>query len=75
MINEIKTHHRYITLLTAPIGEVGDKNRILSGIQLLTIQTMLMFLLAVFYDLLILVMMVVVIVYILIMIVFKGKVF
>jgi len=52
MINEIKTHHRYLTLLTAPIGEVGDKNRILSGIQLLTIQTMLMFLLAVFYDLL-----------------------
>lgn len=46
---EIMRHHRYVHLF------IGSSTRttkgIISGIQLLTIQTMLMFLLAVFYDL------------------------
>jgi len=50
MYGEIKRHHRYLTLFTAPPGESGDKQRILTGIQLLTVQTMLMFLLALLYD-------------------------
>eukprot|EP01038_Epipyxis_sp_PR26KG_P009221 gene9221-12434_t len=47
---EIKRHHRYIQVLTASSGEAGDSARILTGVQLLTIQTMLMFLLALLYD-------------------------
>eukprot|EP01038_Epipyxis_sp_PR26KG_P014196 gene14196-19049_t len=47
---EIKRHHRYIQVLTASSGETGDSARILTGVQLLTIQTMLMFLLALLYD-------------------------
>eukprot|EP01032_Pedospumella_encystans_P023776 gene23776-26908_t len=50
LYGEIKRHHRYLTLFTAPEGENGDKQRILTGVQLLTIQTMLMFLLAMLYD-------------------------
>jgi len=38
-------------LLFTASGEDGDKKRMLTGIQLLTVQTMLMFILAVFYDL------------------------
>lgn len=46
---EIIKHHRYVHLF---IGSSMRKTKgIVSGIQLLTIQTMLMFLLAVFYDL------------------------
>jgi hypothetical protein len=51
LYGEVKRHHRYLTVLTAPEGENGDKQRILVGIELLTVQTMLMFLLAVLYDL------------------------
>ena len=47
---EVSKTHRYLLLFTAS-GEDGDKKRILTGIQLLTVQTMLMFMLAVFYDL------------------------
>jgi hypothetical protein len=47
---EVKRHHRYLTLFTAPEGEAGDKQRILTGVQLLSIQTMLMFLLSLLYD-------------------------
>ena len=50
IVNEVKRHHRYLTLLTAPPGESGDRQRILTGVQLLSIQTMLMFLLAWLYD-------------------------
>jgi hypothetical protein len=48
---ELKRNHRYLTLMTAPPGRKGDFKRILVGIQLLTNQTLLIFLLAVFYDL------------------------
>lgn len=47
---EIAKHHRYLVMFTAG-GEVNDQHRILVGFQLLTVQTMLMFLLALFYDL------------------------
>ena len=50
VVDEVKRHHRYLTLLTAPPGESGDKQRILTGAHLLSIQTMLMFLLAWLYD-------------------------
>ena len=49
--SEISRHHRYLALMTASKGESGDKQRILTYIQLLSIQTMLMFLLALLYDL------------------------
>ena len=48
--SEISRHHRYLTLMTASKGESGDKQRILTCIQLLSLQTMLMFLLALLYD-------------------------
>jgi len=48
---EISRHHRYLTLLTASKGDSGDNQRILTCIQLLSVQTMLMFLLALLYDL------------------------
>lgn len=51
LVDEVKKHHRYFNILTASLGEFGDRSQFLTGIQLLTIQTMLMFLLAVFYDL------------------------
>eukprot|EP01032_Pedospumella_encystans_P012590 gene12590-14558_t len=47
---EVKRHHRYLTLFTAPEGDSGDKLRIVTGVQLLSTQTMLMFLLAMLYD-------------------------
>eukprot|EP01032_Pedospumella_encystans_P023687 gene23687-26804_t len=50
LYGEVKRHHRYLTLFTAPEGESGDKQRILTGVQLLSTQTMLMFLLAMLYD-------------------------
>ena len=48
--NELIKNHRYIYLLTTS-GKGTDNKRILTGIQLLTTQSMIMFLLAVFYDL------------------------
>jgi hypothetical protein len=50
LYGEVKRHHRYLTLFTAPEGESGDKQRILTGVQVLTTQTMLMFILAMLYD-------------------------
>jgi hypothetical protein len=47
---EVSKSHRYLLLFTAS-GEDGDKKRMLTGLHLLTIQSMLMFILAVFYDL------------------------
>ncbi|CAE7472509.1 unnamed protein product [Symbiodinium microadriaticum] len=48
--NEISKHHRYLLLLTAK-GKNADTTRMITGIHLLTIQSMLMFILAVCYDL------------------------
>ena len=47
---EVRKSHRYLLLFTAS-GEDGDKKRMLTGIHLLTVQSMLMFILAIFYDL------------------------
>lgn len=48
--NEIKKHHRYL-LLFSTSGDISESRRMLTGIQLLTVQSMLMFILAVCYDL------------------------
>jgi hypothetical protein len=48
---ELKRHHRYFLMLTCTSDASTDRGRIISGVRLLTVQTMLMFLLAVFYDL------------------------
>jgi hypothetical protein len=48
---EILKNHIYLLLLTAPKGELEDKKRIISGVKLLTVQSCLMCLLAIFYDL------------------------
>jgi len=45
---EIKRHHRYILLFTAHGNE--SSKRILTGVHLMTVQSMLMFMLAVVYD-------------------------
>jgi hypothetical protein len=50
MVQEIFKHHRYIELLTSR-GQELDVRRIITCVHLLTIQTMLMFLLAVCYEL------------------------
>jgi hypothetical protein len=49
--DELRKNHRYLKLFTAPANEMGDQSRILTGMQLLTTQSMLMFFLALFYDL------------------------
>lgn len=51
LFDEVCRHHRYLKLITAPAGEEGDKMRIITGFELLSVQTMLMFLLALLYDL------------------------
>ena len=50
LYHEICKHHRYIVLFTAS-GENGNKTRMITGMHLLTVQAMLMFMLAVLYDL------------------------
>jgi hypothetical protein len=50
MCNEVSKNHRYIYLLTSS-GKGSDAGRMLTGVQLLTTQAMLMFLMAVFYEL------------------------
>jgi hypothetical protein len=50
MCNEVSKNHRYIYLLTSS-GKGSDAGRMLTGVQLLTTQAMLMFLIAVFYEL------------------------
>jgi hypothetical protein len=47
---EIARHHKYLMVITAQDGDAGDKQRILTGAQLLSVQTMLMFSLALLYD-------------------------
>jgi hypothetical protein len=51
LFDELYRHHRYILLFSCSNDEKSDKNRVVTGVRLLTVQTMLMFLLAVFYDL------------------------
>ena len=48
---ELAVHHRYMVLLMPTTEESMEKKRLLTGMQLLTVQTMLMFLLAVACDL------------------------
>jgi hypothetical protein len=50
MWEELKKHHRYANLFTAH-GPTSREERAQTIVQLLTVQTMLMFLMAVFYDL------------------------
>jgi hypothetical protein len=47
---EISKNHRYVLLFTAS-GDDGNHKRFLTGMHLLTVQSMLMFILSVFYDL------------------------
>lgn len=46
---EISKHHRYIVIFTAS-GQNGSKIKMLTTVHLLTVQAMLMFMLAVVYD-------------------------
>ena len=51
-VEEIRNHHRYLSLfLTKETGASADHARTMKVFQVLTIQTMLMFLLALLYDL------------------------
>jgi hypothetical protein len=50
MMAEVLKHHRYIVLLTSR-GEDSNSKKIITCLHLLTVQSMLMFLLAVLYDL------------------------
>lgn len=49
MLEEILKHHRYLDVLSNRSGV--DSKRVITCVHLLTIQTLLMFLLAVFYEL------------------------
>lgn len=49
LMDEILKHHRYV-LLVSTDGRITDSKRLLSGVQLLTVQSLLMFILAVMYD-------------------------
>lgn len=49
LYHEICKHHRYLILFTAK-GPNSESVRMITGVHLLTIQTMLMFMLAVLYD-------------------------
>jgi hypothetical protein len=49
LMDEIMKHHRYV-LLVSTDGRITDSKRLLSGVQLLTIQSLLMFILALMYD-------------------------
>jgi len=48
---EIKTKHRYVAVLSPTSSDSNNKQKLLIMLELLTTQTMLMFLLAVCYDL------------------------
>jgi hypothetical protein len=49
--DEIRRNHRYLMMFMLMEGELEGKKRLVNGIQLLTIQSALMFLLALLYDL------------------------
>ena len=49
-INECFQHHRYLQLFSSSIGEEGGRKRVLGIVHLLTLQSLLLFLLAVFFD-------------------------
>jgi len=49
--DEVSKNHRYVMVLSCGSNAKEDHHRILTGVRLLSVQTMLMFLLAVFYDL------------------------
>jgi hypothetical protein len=51
LLSELSKHHRYMVLMIPTRDESMEKRRVLTGVQLLTVQTMLMFLLAVACDL------------------------
>jgi hypothetical protein len=52
LFDEVLNHHRYFVLFSSLINNSSDKNKtILSVIQLLTIQSLLCFLISVLYDL------------------------
>jgi hypothetical protein len=46
---EVVKHHRYLVVMSSA-GHVSDERRMLTGVQLLTVQSMLMFMLAVLYE-------------------------
>jgi hypothetical protein len=46
---EVVKHHRYLVVMS-PAGQLSDERRMLTGVQLLTVQSMLMFMLAVLYE-------------------------
>jgi hypothetical protein len=50
MYEEVTRHHRYLLILTSK-GKTAEHTRIVTGIQLMTIQSMYLFMLAVVYDL------------------------
>jgi hypothetical protein len=50
MFDEISRHHRYLLVLSAK-GTTGGHKRFVTGVQLMTIQSMYLFMLAVVYDL------------------------
>eukprot|EP00597_Dinobryon_sp_UTEXLB2267_P010249 CAMPEP_0170104498 /NCGR_PEP_ID=MMETSP0020_2-20130122/4173_1 /TAXON_ID=98059 /ORGANISM="Dinobryon sp., Strain UTEXLB2267" /LENGTH=1127 /DNA_ID=CAMNT_0010328363 /DNA_START=712 /DNA_END=4092 /DNA_ORIENTATION=+ len=51
-IEEIKRHHKYLSLfVTTEKGDAADNNKVFKAAEVLTIQGLLMFLLALFYDL------------------------
>jgi hypothetical protein len=51
LLAELRSHHRYLTLFTLGDGQLGTMGKILIITQVLTMETMQMFLLAVLYDL------------------------
>jgi hypothetical protein len=51
MSDELFNHHRYMLLFRKPKESTGERTRVVTALQLLSVQSMLMFILAVLYDL------------------------
>jgi hypothetical protein len=49
LLSEVMKHHRYLTVFS-PHGEVSDGRRMLICLQLLTVQSMVMFMIAALYE-------------------------
>jgi hypothetical protein len=49
LLSEVMKHHRYLTVFS-PYGDVSDGRRMLICLQLLTVQSMVMFMIAVLYE-------------------------